>query len=309
MIAEESPKNIAVVILTFNEERHIARALESIRAIAKEVFVIDAFSTDRTAEIARANGAVVLTNPWINYARQFQWGLDNAPITADWIMRMDADEVFDAALVEEINTRLPGLGPETVAVNLKRRHIFLDRFIRHGGRYPLVLTRIWRRGHGRIENRWMDEHIIVWGGQTVTFKHAFSDHNLNDLTFFTEKHNKYATREAVDVLNQRYGLFAREELGRDDGSRQAGIKRFIKEDIYNRLPFWCGPLGYFLYRYFIQLGFLDGKEGLIYHFLQGFWYRFLVGAKALEFDRALGGIADNEGKLKKLEEMTGLNLT
>ncbi|MET3598515.1 glycosyltransferase family 2 protein [Martelella mangrovi] len=301
--------SLAVLFLTYNEEMHIGRAIDSVASFASEVFVIDSFSNDKTVAIAKEKGAVVLSNPWTNYSVQFQWGLDHAPITADWIMRMDADEVFDPELVDEINMKLPELGPETVAVNLKRRHIFLDRFIRHGGRYPLILTRIWRRGHGRIENRWMDEHIIVWGGQTVTFDNAFSDHNLNDLTFFTDKHNKYATREAVDILNQRYELFAREELGRDDGSRQAGIKRFIKEDIYNRLPFWCGPLGYFLYRYFIQLGFLDGKEGLIYHFLQGFWYRFLVGAKALEFDRALGEIPDKQGKLKKLEEMTGLKLT
>ncbi|WP_319518081.1 glycosyltransferase family 2 protein [uncultured Martelella sp.] len=301
--------SLAVLFLTYNEEMHIGRAIDSVASFASEVFVIDSFSNDKTVAIAKEKGAVVLSNPWTNYSVQFQWGLDHAPITADWIMRMDADEVFDPELVDEINMKLPELGPETVAVNLKRRHIFLDRFIRHGGRYPLILTRIWRRGHGRIENRWMDEHIIVWGGQTVTFDNAFSDHNLNDLTFFTDKHNKYATREAVDILNQRYELFAREELSRDDGSRQAGIKRFIKEDIYNRMPFWCGPLGYFLYRYFIQLGFLDGKEGLIYHFLQGFWYRFLVGAKALEFDRALGEIPDKQGKLKKLEEMTGLKLT
>ena len=120
----------------------------------------------------------------------------------------------------------------------------------------------------------------------MTFDGGFADHNLNNLTYFTDKHNTYATREAIDVLSRKYRLTP---LDADlmQASWQAAAKRWIKERIYNRLPFWLGPLGYFLYRYFIQLGFLDGRTGLIYHFLQGFWYRFLVGAKVFEFDEAL----------------------
>ncbi len=136
----------------------------------------------------------------------------------------------------------------------------------------------------------MDEHIIVWDGQTVTFDGGFADHNLNSVSFFIDKHNKYAMREALDVLGQKYGLFRPEEISAiAGGSRQAAIKRLIKEKLYNRLPFPLAALSYFLHRYFLQLGFLDGKEGLIYHVLQGFWYRFLVGTKVLEFERAIGG--------------------
>ena len=155
----------------------------------------------------------------------------------------------------------------------------------------------------------MDEHMIVEGGRTVTFEGGFADWNLYDLTFFTDKHNKYATREAVDVLNQRYGLFAVDEsLSSEGASFQASIKRGIKEKVYNRLPFWIGPLFYFLYRYFIQLGFLDGREGLIYHFLQGFWYRFLVGAKVMELDRVLAPLKTKDEKIDALSRLTGLKL-
>ncbi|MGK6312905.1 glycosyltransferase family 2 protein [Neorhizobium sp. DT-125] len=300
---------VAVLILTYNEERHIGRAIESVSSFASEVFVVDSFSTDRTVEIARSLGAVVLSNPWTNYSKQFQWGLDNAPITADWVMRLDADEVIEPELAREIVEKFPGLGPDIVGVNLKRKHIFLGRWIRHGGRYPLILTRIWRKGQGRIEDRWMDEHVIVWGGRTVLFDAPFSDHNLNDLGFFTEKHNKYATREAVDVLNRRYGLFAEDvRLTSDGSSLQASAKRFIKERIYNRISFPLSTLGYFLFRYVIQLGFLDGREGLIYHFLQGYWYRFLVGAKVLEFDRTIRALATSEEKRTVLARLTGLAL-
>lgn len=301
--------SLAVLILTHNEEKHIGRAIEAVLPISSETFVIDSYSTDRTVSIAQSLGATVISNPWTNYARQFQHGLDHAPITAEWIMRLDADEVIEPDLVREIAEKLPQLGEDVAGVNLKRKHVFLGRWIRHGGRYPLILTRIWRRGQGRIEDRWMDEHVMVWGGRTVLFDAPFSDRNMNDLGFFTDKHNKYATREAVDVLNQRYGLFAQDiGLTKEGSSLQASLKRFIKERVYNRIPFPVSTLGYFLYRYVIQLGFLDGREGLIYHGLQGYWYRFLVGAKILEFDRALRDLPTVDEKRAALARLTGLSL-
>jgi glycosyltransferase involved in cell wall biosynthesis len=261
---------ISVVILTHDEERHISRAIQSISEISRQVFVVDCFSDDRTAEIACALGAQLAQHEFVTQADQFQWALDNLPIESHWVMRLDADEVLTPELVEEIHRRLPLLPPDVTGVNLKRRHVFLGRWIKHGGRYPLTLLRIWRRGAAKIEPRWMDEHMLLLHGRAVTFEHDFADHNLNDLTFFTDKHNKYATREAIDVLIKRYDLSrAADALTSESGSRQAAAKRWIKERVYNRLPFWLGPFGYFLFRYFIQLGFLDGREGLIYHFLQG----------------------------------------
>jgi glycosyltransferase involved in cell wall biosynthesis len=301
--------DLTVVILAFNEAVHIQRALSSIANIARYVFVIDSYSTDRTVELAVAEGAIVLQNKFINYAKQFQWALANAPIRTEWVMRLDADEVVEEDLGAEILTKLPTLSNEFVGINLKRKHIFLNRWIRHGGRYPLLLLRIWRRGKGRIEDRWMDEHMIVWGGRTITFNGGFADHNLNDLTFFTDKHNKYATREAIDVLNQRYQLFSRDEpISATNTSLQASLKRWIKEKIYNKIPFHLSALFYFLFRYVIQLGFLDGREGLIYHFLQGFWYRFLVGAKMLELDRVISKVEDSQTKKRELARLTGLNV-
>lgn len=298
---------LAVVILTHNEERHIARALASVSGIASEIFVIDSFSTDRTVELATAHGAAVLQNKFINYAKQFQWGLDNAQITSSWIMRLDADEVIEADLAVRIRDELSRLPDDVVGINLKRKHIFLGRWIRHGGRYPLLLLRIWRRGHGRIENRWMDEHMILWGGRSVTFDGGFTDHNLNDLTFFTDKHNKYATREAIDIINERRGLFARDvQLLNEEGSRQAAIKRWIKEKIYNRIPYQISAPAYFFYRMTFQLGFLDGAPGVVYHGLQGLWYRFLVGAKVNELEAAIAHLDDPALVRAELRRLTGL---
>lgn len=304
-----TPLDLAVLILTFNEANHIERAVASVRGIARDILVVDSSSTDDTVAKAEAAGARVLSNPFVNYSKQFQWGLDHGAIDATWIMRLDADELIEDDLREEIRRTIPTMPTEIVGVNFDRKHIFMGRWVRHGGRFPLRLLRLWRRGQGRIEDRWMDEHIVVWGGRTVTLKGGFADANENDLSFFTDKHNKYATREAIDVLSQRYGLFPRDRgFSPRAVSRQAGVKRWIKEKVYNRLPFWVGPFGYFLYRYIIQLGFLDGRAGLVYHFLQGFWYRFLVGAKVYELERAIADCVTNEARRIRLASLTGLRL-
>ncbi len=304
-----TPSGLCVVVLTHNEEQHIERALKSVAGIASEVFVIDSGSTDRTTDIARQLGAIVLFHPFVNQARQFQWALDQAPITTDWIMRLDADEVIEPDLAAEIAQKLPQLPMDVVGINLKRKHIFMGRWVRHGGRYPLVLLRIWRRGLGRVEDRWMDEHVIVRGGRTVTFEGSFADDNLNDLSFFTQKHNKYATREAIEVLNQRHDLFPHDDgMSKDSASTQASAKRWIKERVYNRIPFTVSAPAYFIWRYVFQLGFLDGRSGLVYHALQGFWYRFLVGAKVMELERAIAALSDKNSKVAELSRLTGHTL-
>ena len=301
--------DLAVIILTHNESLHIRRAIEAVRPFAKEVFLIDSYSTDGTVEIAEAAGAVVLQNPWVNYSKQFAWGLDNAPVTASWIMRLDADEVVEPDLAQEILQKLPNLPSDVAGINLDRRHVFMGRWIRHGGRFPLTLLRIWRRGQGRIEDRWMDEHIVISGGRTIKFNGGFSDVNLKDITFFTTKHNSYATREALDILIRKYNLMeADEALTSESASFQASIKRGVKEKIYNRMPFWLSTFLYFQYRYIIQLGFLDGRPGLIYHFLQGYWYRFLVGVKTVEFERAMDGLATKQERLQRLSDVSGHKL-
>jgi glycosyltransferase involved in cell wall biosynthesis len=302
--------SIAVVILTFNESVHLPRALDYVRVFAREVFVIDSYSTDNTVDLARAGGAHVLEHPFQNYARQFEWALDNAPITSDWVVRLDADEIIERDLAEEIIARLPTLPSDVTGINLNRKTIFQGKFIRYGGRFPLTLLRIWRRGKAHIEDRWMDEHMYLTEGRTVTFKGGFADHNLYDLTFFTAKHNNYASREALDVLNQRLHLFEPQlALAWASTAKQARIKRFLKESVYNRLPFEISATLFFLYRYVLQLGFLDGRAGLIYHFLQGFWYRFLVGAKLRELEQAVRQSGSEEEMRSAIANLTRQKLT
>lgn len=271
---------LTVVILTRDEERHIGRAIASVAGIASRVFVADSGSTDRTVEIAQGLGAEVRFNTWRNYATQFNWALDQLPEDTEWVMRLDADEVVSPALAAAIAATLPGLGPETEGIVMGRRMAFLGRVIRHGGLFPVRVLRVFRHGKGRCENRWMDEHIIV-SGETVDVAGELLDDNLNSLTWWTAKHNAYASREVVDILNLELGFMAQDARAAL-GKGQAGAKRWLKENVYARLPGGLRAFAYFLYRYLLRGGFLDGRAGLSFHVLQGFWYRFLVDAKLAE---------------------------
>ena len=294
-------QNIAAIILTYNEEIHIRRCIESIKKVCSEIFVIDSLSTDRTEQLAMEAGATqVLKNPWKNYATQFNWGLANAPITAEWVWRIDADEFITPILAEQV--KLTIAKQENTDVNgiyVRKRIDFLGRPLLHGGWYPQYHLKLWRRGHGECENRWMDEHIRLTDGTSVFIDVKGADQvdaNLNDLTWWTQKHNGYATREMVDMLMMEYGLDdeANEIEAKLFGS-DPQRKRWLKLK-YVKSPLFVRPFLNFTLRYILKAGFLDGKEGLIWHFLQGFWYRFLVDAKIFETRRKFNW--DDE-KIKK----------
>ena len=301
--------DLTVIILTFNEGKHLERAINSVKSFAKYIYIIDSGSNDETLDIARLQGAKIFQNEFINQAKQFQWAIDHTPINTEWVMRLDADEIIENDLASELMRRLPNLDSDVSGIILDRKHIFMDKWIRHGGRYPLSMLRVWRHGRARVEDRWMDEHIIVSGGRMIRVKGGFSDHNLNDLTYFIEKHNKYATREAIDVILKKLNLVSgQEKLNSNNLSFFTGVKRWVKESVYNRLPFGLGPLFYFIFRYILQLGFMDGKSGFIYHFLQGYWYRLLVEAKVCEFEKYLDSFDSLEKKIQELSIISGYKL-
>lgn len=276
--------DLTVVVLTLNEEMHIQRCIESVGRIASRVVVIDSGSTDRTREIAVALGADVYQNRFVNYSKQFNWALDNASISTQWVMRLDADEYITHELGGEILAKLSDPNANADGFTLNLRRVFMGRWLRYGALYPVRLLRIWRFGAGRCEERWMDEHVVL-SGTVRRIDADFVDHNLNSLTWWTDKHNKYASREAVDLLNLEYHFMPRDREGELRGGEQASAKRWLKENIYARLPGGLRAFAYFLYRYLVRLGFLDGREGAIFHVLQGFWYRYLVDAKVAEVKR------------------------
>ena len=275
---------LVAIILTFNEEQHLSRCIASLAGVVSEVVVVDCFSADSTLDIARAHGAHIIQKKWVNHANQFNWALTQLAADTDWVLRIDADEVLSPELLEEIRARLSRVSHDVDGVYCSRRMTFQGRLMHHGGVFPVRVLRLFRYGRGQCENRWMDEHIKV-SGPTVNFQGELIDDNLNSLTWWTDKHNKYASREVVDLLNLEYGFMPHDSVAQLHGGSQAGFKRWLKERVYARLPGGFRAFAYFFYRYVIRLGFLDGQAGTAFHFLQGFWYRYLVDAKMTEVKR------------------------
>ena len=299
--------DLSIIILTYNEEIHIRRCLDNITSIAKDIFIIDSFSTDRTLDIAKEYKQVqILQNKWENnYAKQFNWGLANAPIRTQWILRLDADEYLLPELIAELREKLPSLPMDVNGLIFNRRHIFMDKWMKRGI-YPVKLLRVFRYGKGMCEQRLMDEHIQLTEGRAVEFEHDFCDHNLNNLSWFCHKHVNYAIREAVDLLDIELDLTGAAESDENKQISKQAQKKRMKKHQYVKQPLFWRAFAYFCYRYFVKGACLDGKEGFLWTFLQGWWYRTLVDAKVFEIKRACGN--DKEKIRQHLKMVYGINL-
>lgn len=281
--------DLSVIILVYNEEIHIQRCLENISSISRQIFIIDCYSQDRTLEIAsRFNNVVVLQHKWTNYATQFNWALENAPINTKWVLRLDADEYLTDGLKKELEEKLPLLSDEYTGIIVPLRRVFLGRTIRRGGTGHIKMLRFFQYGKAKSEVRMMDEHLVLLEGKAVEFEGEFADDNLNDISWWTQKHIGYAIREAIDLLDIEYGLTGAAEADERINISEEALAKRRKKHKYAKQPLFWRSFLYFCYRYFLKLGFLEGKEGFMWHFFQGWWYRTLVDAKVWEIKKACG---------------------
>lgn len=248
-------------------------------------------------ELAKSLGAEVYEHQFENHAAQFNWALDNINLQTEWVMKVDADEEFTPELADEIEQKLDTLPANVNGVILRRRVYFMGRWLKHGGKYPELLLRIFRVGHGMSEMKLMDEHLIVTDGDVVTFKNDFSDNNNKSLEWWINKHNWYSNKEVLDQQMKSDAANGEETVEETSTSMQAKVKRFVKNHGYYSLPKFFRAHLYFIYRYYFRLGFLDGTEGKIYTFLQAYWYRYLVDAKLYECEK-LGVKMKSQGDLK-----------
>lgn len=295
---------ISAIILTYNEELHIARCINSLINIVDEIFVVDSFSQDKTVEIAERLGAKVLQNKFVNQAKQFNWALETCNFQTEWILRIDADEFIDNKNSINVRQRLSEYSDDVKGIIICRKIVFMGKPLLHGGWYPKWVLRIFKTGFGKCENRWMDEHIVITKGCTEKLKLDFVDDNLNDLLWWTTKHNNYASREAVDYFLTLQKYQEKESVAAKLLGNEAEQKRWLKQK-YQDFPLFIRPLINFIYRYLFLFGFLDGREGFIWHFLQGFWYRFLVDAKIFEIKRRFNN--DKEAIIEYIKKTYNIN--
>ncbi len=294
MEAQSTHKNhrtpISLIILTYNEEANVRHTLESVKHWVGEIIIVDSFSTDNTLQICREYTNNIYQHPFENHGKQANWALDHVPFAHDWIMLLDADEMVTPELAEEIcdflRDKHSGSARERAdgvsGIYLKRRVYFMGKWIRHGDYYPMWFLRIFRKGKGRYEEI-SEDHMVLSGGRSIRLANDFVDCNRKGLSFWTDKHNHWAIGEMLDLVSMKgdgalpSGTVRPTLLGTQEQRR-----RWLKARVYARLPLFFRAFAYFSYRYFFRLGFLDGLEGLIFHFLQGCWYRFYVDAKIYE---------------------------
>ncbi|WP_083527740.1 glycosyltransferase family 2 protein [Curtobacterium ammoniigenes] len=298
------PAELTAVILTRNEERHISRAIRCLESYPGpvEILVVDSNSTDRTLEIAAAEGATVITHEFVSHARQLNWVLENVPISSPWVLRLDADEVLYPETLERLHSAIAMAPQEISGFAFNRRHIFLGHWVKFGGRYPLWLLRVWRAGSAKAEDRWMDEHIVLNSGRSARVRGRFEDRNISSLDELITKHLRYASLEAMDRLFPTSRDVQFDSL---DGV-MTRMKRWLKNRVYNSMPLGSGPVLLFLWRIGPRLGFLDGPSGFAYHMIQGFWYRTMVELKLNQMRLIVENSRTLESLLQGLADYTGI---
>jgi glycosyltransferase involved in cell wall biosynthesis len=289
---------VTVVVLTLNEERNLPDCLDSLRGLKCTLFVVDSGSTDKTVELASRAGAVVLYHPFENYAAQRNWAQRNLPIQSPWVLHLDADERLTPALVSDINRVLRDCPESVSGYMLRKRTVFMGRWIRHGGHYPSYHLRLFRRDRGVCEDRLYDQHFVV-SGRIRRLEHDYIDVVTGDLSAWTIRHTRWAELEARELIGGRASGPTIRPILLGNPIEQ---RRWLRAGVYGHAPLFARAFLYWLYRYVVRRGFLDGKEGLIFHFLQGCWFRFLVDANVFVAQRAGNG---GEAATRRYERPAG----
>lgn len=276
--------NFSFIILTYNEEQHLPRLLNSIKGLNAPVFILDSGSTDNTLKIAKEFGAQVLYNKFENHPKQWDFALKNFDIKTPWIIGLDADQIVLPELFQKLkNFKDEDIPKDVNGIYFNRKNYFKGRWIKHGGYFPKYLLKMFRTGFGKSDlNENMDHRFIV-PGKTIIWKDGYiKEENLkeNEIAFWIEKHNRYSDLVAAEEIERRNKLRTQSIRPRLFGSPDERIA-YLKK-IWWSLPLFVRPFIYFFYRFIIQLGILDGIEGWIFHYLQAFWFRLVVDIKIWE---------------------------
>ena len=270
--------DMTIVILTKDEEKNIGKCIRAVQGLAKRIIVLDSFSTDKTIEIAKIQGAEIFQHEFKHYGAQFQYALDNLNINTQWVFRLDADEEVSKETYKEIESLCKeNEGTDINGFVFRLIHIFLGREIKHGGLNILEKLCIFKFGKAYMEDRYLGEQIILTEGRSIKLKTLSYHHDFKDVNFLVNKLNWYSTREVKDLYIQAK---QKQEISTLDYPSK--IRRYLKYKVYYRIPTRIRSALFFFYRYILRRGFLDGKEGYYFYFFELYFYRVLVDAKLYE---------------------------
>jgi glycosyltransferase involved in cell wall biosynthesis len=268
--------NISVIVLTFNSEDSIRATIDAAKKVSDDIYAVDSYSTDGTLGILAELGVTVSQRKFSDYSDQRNWAIENLPLKHGWQLHLDADEILSDELVAKIKEAMARGGGGVDGYFVPRLTRFLNKDLYHGGYYPNYHMRLFRTGAAFVEHRKYDQHFVLKGKGAKLEAPLIDDHRMS-LSEWTARHNRWSDFEILDVMEGSQG----QEL-RADAQGTPPERQRAKKAKYYSAPLFLRALGLFLYRYLFKMGFLDGTPGLIYCFLQSFWFRFLVDAKIYE---------------------------
>ena len=273
-------EKFTIILLTYNEEANLPACLDSLKDIDASLFAVDSYSEDKTLDILQDYNVIVKQHAFENYSRQRNWAQQNNPFKTEWVFHLDAGERLTPELVHWLNTIFPFKKNDIDGYMFSRRTIFFGKWIRYGGHYPNYHLRLYKTEKGKCEDKVYDQHFVVHG-ETEIIKSGIDiiDTVTDSIQSFTLGHTRWAAFEAQEMFSTSV----------EKGDVQPNFfgspierRRWLKNNVFKKTPPFTRSFLYFFYRYFIKLGFLDGKMGLVFHLLQGFWFRFLIDAMIAE---------------------------
>lgn len=276
-----APARLSAFVLTRNEERNLEPCLASLHGWCTDIHIVDSFSTDRTLEIAARYGAQIHQHRFEGHTKQRTWALRNLPFAHEWVLALDADHRVTEQLRDELIALFDRAPEGFDGFFIRRRQIFRGRWIRYGGYYPKYMLKLFRHDCAFLDDHEFDYRFYV-PGKTGKLKHDILEANQNEwgISFFVEKHNRFASELAAEEIKRAHGRM--EYLAKADFFGNPDQRTLWLKTKWNSLPPYLRPFLLFTYRYFLRLGFLDGKEGFIFHFLQSLWFRLLVDIRREE---------------------------
>ncbi|RZK18021.1 MAG: glycosyltransferase family 2 protein, partial [Flavobacterium sp.] len=275
--------DFSFIILTFNEEVHLPRLLNSIKDLKAPIYILDSGSTDQTITIAQDFGAEIKINTFENHPKQWDFALKNFTIQTPWIIGLDADQIVTPSLFSHLEKFKDSNYTGTNGIYFNRKNYFKGSWIKYGGFYPKYLLKMFRNGIGYSDlNENMDHRFIVNGETMIWNNGHLIEENLkeNQISFWINKHNRYSdliAQEEVERMNNLRSQSNRADFFGNPDERNAYLKK-----LWWKLPLGLRPFLYFGYRIIFKLGILDGSTGILFHFLQGFWFRLIVDVKIKE---------------------------
>jgi glycosyltransferase involved in cell wall biosynthesis len=278
---------VSVIILTLNEEANVEHCLRSVYGWSDDIHVVDSFSEDSTVSLAMRYTNNIHKVKEAHWADLRNWAMRDLSLKYDWVFFLDADEQLTENLKREISELLKTV-PEENGFYIKRRFMFIGRWLKHGGLYEKVLRFFRHRFTEYIAEG--DVEYAKIEGKVGLLKNDMIHEDRKSISTWIEKHNKISDRAAKQYLNRGQSPLAKQMKG---GELEGGRRTWVKYALWEKIPLVLRPPVTFSYQYVFRLGFLDGLEGLSYHLLQAFWYRLLIYVKVREFQKMPHAVTEN----------------